>query len=143
VHEERSTTNEEQKTTNNEQKINKCQSVRISALTCVVLTTNLHLFSLISRYGEYENFYRMLVGNSNMDAFKLVYDDLPPTVEMPKEIQHHSVQIIITPLEKNTIPQHQASTKSPNWLAHFAGRWQGEKLVREDQGNYESRDELK
>ncbi len=78
-----------------------------------------------------------------MDALKLVYDDLPPTVEMPKEIQHHSVQIIITPLDETTTPQDQATTKSPNWLAHFAGKWQGETLVREHEGKYESRDKLK
>ena len=78
-----------------------------------------------------------------MNALKLVYDDLPPVIKMPKEFQHHSVQIIITPLEKDTTSQEQSTNKSSAWLANFAGKWQGETLVREDEGEYESRDELK
>lgn len=78
-----------------------------------------------------------------MSALKLVYDDLPPVIEMPKEIQHHSVQIIIKTIEKTATPQVRATTKSSNWLINFAGKWKGGKLVREDQGEYESRHELK
>ncbi len=81
--------------------------------------------------------------DNQMNALKLVYDDLPPVVEMPKEFQHHSVQITIAPLEKNTTPQEQSTNNPPAWLVNFAGKWQGERLVREDEGEYESRDELK
>jgi len=78
-----------------------------------------------------------------MNALKIVYDDLPAVVEMPKELQHQSVQIIITPLDEDTLSRKEETDKPTTWLANFAGKWQGETLVREDQGEYEDRDELK
>ncbi|MDT8390954.1 MAG: hypothetical protein RRC34_10650 [Lentisphaeria bacterium] len=77
-----------------------------------------------------------------MNALKLIYDDLPPVIEMPREYQHHSVQIVITPLTGVTSPDEEAVKKPAPWLARFAGKWQGESLVREDEGCYEVRDEL-
>ena len=77
-----------------------------------------------------------------MSALNLVYDDLPEVLEMPKEVQHHSVKITITPLDDNKKSKQGSSDKPANWLSNFAGRWEGTPLVREDQGEYEERDRL-
>lgn len=78
-----------------------------------------------------------------MNTRILVYEDLPSMVEMPKEFQHHSVKIFIAPLGNTTDSNEVTTDLSGTWLAKFAGKWEGEPLVREDQGEYEHRDELK
>ena len=83
-----------------------------------------------------------ILGDSEMNTRILVYEDLPPMVEMPKEFQHHSVQIFIAPLDDTTDSKEVTTGLSGTWLANFAGKWEGEPLVREDQGDYEHRDEL-
>jgi hypothetical protein len=78
-----------------------------------------------------------------MNARKLTYDDLPAMIEMPREFQHHPVQITIVPLDDASSSSEKKNGRPTTWLANFAGKWQGETLVREEQGEYEARDELK
>ena len=78
-----------------------------------------------------------------MNSLRFIYDDLPEVLEMPKELQHHSVKITITPLEDNKNPKYGSNSMPANWLSNFAGKWKGTPLVRESQGMYEERDRLK
>jgi len=51
------------------------------------------------------------------------------------------VEVILLPVvsEKNSA---QSKEKAGSLLKRFAGAWAGEQLVREDQGDYETREEL-
>jgi len=62
-------------------------------------------------------------------------------VEIPSKLKNRLVEVILLPVVSE---KHNAKSKeragSP--LKRFAGAWAGEQLVREDQGNYEVREEL-
>jgi hypothetical protein len=74
-----------------------------------------------------------------MNALRLIYDTPPATIALPEEFRHGSIEVIIMPLSSPSSPPKA----SASWLSRFAGSWQGPALVREPQGHYESRDELK
>jgi len=62
-------------------------------------------------------------------------------IEIPKKLRNRLVEVILLPVvgEKNN---GQSNMKLGSPLKRFAGAWVGEQLVREDQGNYEVREEL-
>ena len=62
-------------------------------------------------------------------------------IEIPNELRNRLVEVILLPVvsEKHN---GQSNMKSGSSLKRFAGAWSGEQLVREDQGNYEVREEL-
>ena len=76
-----------------------------------------------------------------MEAIRKVYRQLPDTLKMPKNLQNQRVEVILLPLDSVRKSRSAKSKTSP--IACFAGAWAGEILVREDQGNYELREELK
>jgi hypothetical protein len=76
-----------------------------------------------------------------MEAIRKVYRQLPDTLKMPKNLQNQRVEVILLPLDSVSKSRSAKSKTSP--IACFAGAWAGEILVREDQGNYELREELK
>ena len=78
-----------------------------------------------------------------MNAQKFIYYDLPAVLKMPKEFQHHSVKITITPLTDNEKSTNRSAIRPANCLSNFAGKWKGAPLLREDQGKYEERNRLK
>jgi len=62
-------------------------------------------------------------------------------VEVPSKLKNCLVEVILLPVvsEKHNA---QSKEKAGSPLKRFAGAWVGEQLIREDQGNYETRDEL-
>lgn len=76
-----------------------------------------------------------------MEAIRKVYRKLPDFLKMPKNLQNQRVEVILIPLDPVIKRRAMKSVISP--IARFAGAWEGEILVREDQGNYEIREELK
>lgn len=69
-------------------------------------------------------------------------DKLEGILRIPDELKHRLVEVILLPLDDDAGPQREQDTEgSP--LKRFAGAWAGELLVRENQGDYEIREELK
>jgi len=62
-------------------------------------------------------------------------------VEVPSKLKNRLVEVILLPVvsEKH---KGQSNEKAGSSLKRFAGAWFGEQLVREDQGNYDVREEL-
>lgn len=76
-----------------------------------------------------------------MEAVRKVYRQLPDTLKMPKNLLNQRVEVILIPLDP--VVKRRAAKPVISPIACFAGAWEGEILVREDQGNYEIREELK
>jgi len=77
-----------------------------------------------------------------MEAVRKVYRRLPDVLKMPKKLQNQRVEVILLPL--NAAKSKRCGSKSdPSPLARFAGAWADGPLVREDQGDYEIREEFK
>jgi len=62
-------------------------------------------------------------------------------VEIPSNLKNRLVEVILLPLDSEKY-RHHSKKRSSLLLERFAGAWVGEPLVREDQGNYEVREEL-
>ena len=62
-------------------------------------------------------------------------------IEIPNKLRNRLVEVILLPVvsEKHN---GQSNKKPSSPLKRFAGAWFGEQLVRENQGNYEVREEL-
>ena len=62
-------------------------------------------------------------------------------IEIPNKLRNRLVEVILLPV---VIEKHndQSNKKPTSPLKRFAGAWFGEELVRENQGNYEVREEL-
>ena len=73
-----------------------------------------------------------------------LYKRIPSEIEIPEELQDRPVEVLLLPLdnEENTSPY--ADKASKEWfqamIDRTAGQWVGEPLVRESQGDYETRD---
>ena len=79
-----------------------------------------------------------------MQAVEFVTRAHDGVVNLPREFQDWNgkpVRVIL--LEETTEPQSVSQGAAANVLAKTAGAWQGEYLVREPQGEYEQRLELK
>ena len=63
-------------------------------------------------------------------------------IEIPSNLKNRLVQVILLPLASEKY-SHNSNKRAGSPLERFAGAWVGEQLVREDQGNYEVREELK
>ncbi len=69
-------------------------------------------------------------------------DRLESVLEIPDELKHRMVEVILLPYDgEPATAEDQNIENSP--LYRFAGAWAGEALVKEDEGNYESREDLK
>jgi hypothetical protein len=80
-------------------------------------------------------------GENNMEAMRKIYRQLPETLNMPSNLRHRRVEVILLPLDAEKVSQiHSKASVSP--LAHYAGAWAGELLVREEQGVYEVREDF-
>ena len=78
-----------------------------------------------------------------MNAVRKVYADLPASIGMPRQLHHRHVEVIIFPLETLDSRKGRRHTSTSASLTQFAGSWSGEPLVREAQGHYEIRKELR
>ena len=72
-----------------------------------------------------------------MFAHRQIYDDLPPTLSVPTDLQHKKTEVIYIVLTSDAESAHDTHVTAPT-LASFAGSWAGD-LVRAPQGNYETR----
>ncbi len=61
-------------------------------------------------------------------------------IEIPGNLKNRWVEIILLPIDSEKSSHYRISASS---LDRFAGAWDGEPLVREEQGNYEIREKLK
>ena len=62
-------------------------------------------------------------------------------VEIPSNLKNRLVEVILLPIAIEKYSYH-GNKRAGLSLERFAGAWVGEPLVREDQGNYEVREEL-
>lgn len=66
---------------------------------------------------------------------------LESIIEIPNPLKNRLVELIVLPVDgEKDVKQRKKRVASP--LTRFAGAWQGEPLVRADQGEYELREEL-
>lgn len=81
-----------------------------------------------------------------MQPIRQIYQDAPDSIEIPEELRHQAVEVIIWPLGEQTQQKTDTETDANGWPIGFfeatAGAWEGEPLVREPQGDYEIRLEL-
>lgn len=76
-----------------------------------------------------------------MNAVRLTYEKPPREVRIPDAFLRRPLEIIFMALgDDEKVPHHEPG---PSRLATYAGKWQGGALVREPQGEYEERLELK
>lgn len=77
-----------------------------------------------------------------MNPFRQIIEDGPEMIAIPPELRHQRLEVIIWPLERGE-PVQSSTATSHGWpvglFERTAGAWQGEPLVREPQGDYESR----
>ncbi len=64
-------------------------------------------------------------------------------LEVPLNLANRDVEVvvIVQPVESAS-PQRQQTEWGNGFLNHIAGGWKGEALVRDEQGAFETRDEL-
>jgi hypothetical protein len=77
-----------------------------------------------------------------MNALRMLYDDLPAVISIPKNVQHTHAEVVIMVLSTPAIPLNINKKQPASILNKYAGAWIGEPLIRESQGNYERREEL-
>ena len=68
-------------------------------------------------------------------------DLLEGIVEIPSNLKNRLVEVILLPLNSEK-SKHHRNKRAGSALERFAGAWVGEPLLRQDQGNYEVREEL-
>lgn len=78
-----------------------------------------------------------------MSYFRQIIEALPETLIVPAELRNRRVEIIMLPLDEVAPNGKPAAVDANGWLVGFfeetEGRWSGEPLVREPQGDYETR----
>lgn len=79
---------------------------------------------------------------SMMRALRQIYDSLPSSIEIPKDLHSRRVEVVFLELEDTEASEVTSRADWPEGLfERTAGAWQGE-LVREHQGEYEHRLEI-
>lgn len=69
-------------------------------------------------------------------------DRLEGILKIPNNLKHRMVEVILLPFDDETALHRDQKAKGLS-LKKVAGAWAGDLLVREDQGTYEVREELK
>ncbi|MCC8991777.1 MAG: hypothetical protein LM514_04190 [Streptococcus sp.] len=80
-----------------------------------------------------------------MKPFRQIIEDGPEFIQVPQELRHQRLEVIIWPLVDAKTVEESAATPHGWPVGLFectAGAWQGEPLVREPQGDYPQRLEL-
>lgn len=78
-----------------------------------------------------------------MIAVRQIYKNLPDTIKTPDGLRNRHVEVIMLPLDEAEASKADRVMKKPNPIEEFIGAWEGEPLVRPDQGEYEEREILK
>ena len=71
-----------------------------------------------------------------MNAVRLIFDEPPLAIPLPKEFLARRVEVITMDVDHETasLPRRMAAD-----LSSFAGKWQGPAMIRESEGDYEVR----
>jgi hypothetical protein len=78
-----------------------------------------------------------------MRALRQIYDVLPSMIEIPEDLRRRHVEVVFLALDEREAPEAGLKPDWPEGLfERTAGAWQGERLQRGDQGEYEQRLEL-
>lgn len=78
-----------------------------------------------------------------MNALRMLYDDLPSVISIPKNVQHTHAEVVINVLGTPSMPVSINKKQIPSVFRKYAGAWIGDPLTRELEGNYEVRDDLR
>ncbi len=79
-----------------------------------------------------------------MQPIRLIYQNAPSMINIPKQFQGHAIEVIIWPLDKSEVKQ-SVETDANGWPIGFFERTFGsipDLPERESQGDYETRLEL-
>ena len=78
-----------------------------------------------------------------MPYFRQIMEALPETITVPSALRNRRVEIIMLPLDEIAPNGKSATVDANGWPEGFFeetfGCWAGEPLVREPQGDYETR----
>ena len=78
-----------------------------------------------------------------MPYYRQIIEALPETITVPSALRNRRVEIIILPLDEIAVNGKPAAVDANGWPEGFFeetfGCWVGEPLVREPQGDYETR----
>lgn len=72
-----------------------------------------------------------------MNAVRQVYENLPKIIKTPAALENRRVEVIMLPLDEDDSPDKLKIRKNINLIDEFAGAWEGETLVRPEQGAFE------
>jgi hypothetical protein len=75
-----------------------------------------------------------------MLAIRQIIEDPQDVIPIPPEFRHRRTEVIFMALD--SLPEQPASTVKKHTLMSLAGCWEGERLERAPQGDYETRREL-
>lgn len=81
-----------------------------------------------------------------MTHFRQIYEDMPGEIPVPAELRHRRVEVILRPLDETLPNGEDGPVDALGWPASFfektAGRWAGEPPRREQEGDYEARQDF-
>ena len=70
-----------------------------------------------------------------MNFQRMIYTDAPAAIEVPPELRHRQVEVIMLALDNGPAPTNGKAVDERGWPVDFfaetAGRWEGEPLLRE------------
>jgi hypothetical protein len=76
-----------------------------------------------------------------MNVVRKIYENLPAVIPIPDFLKNRRVELILLPLDEDESHKSQVrNLKNP--IDEFLGAWQGDHLVRPEQGSYEEREEM-
>jgi hypothetical protein len=80
-----------------------------------------------------------------MTVIRQVYEKLPETIVTPAALKNRRVEVIMLPLDEADAEFEKPNSlkKQKNPIEEIIGAWEGEPLVRPDQGIFELREVLR
>ncbi len=79
-------------------------------------------------------------------TIRQIYEDMPSVLSVPAALQHKRVEVILLPLDDVEPVKPEVTLDENGWpvglFEQLTEGWQGEPMVREDQGEYPIRLEL-
>jgi len=78
-----------------------------------------------------------------MNVVRKIYESIPGIIRIPSALKNRRVEIIMLPLDDDRLPEKPKIYRKANPIDEFIGAWDGEPLVRPEQGEFENRELLK
>lgn len=73
-----------------------------------------------------------------MDGIRKIYEKIPSSIEIPAFLKDRRVEVILLPLDESNC-KNEIKKES---LESIIGAWQGDPLLRPEQGDLENREPL-